>query len=250
MNQVNKEHQEWTNARQEEEQAKRAVHLARLKTAGLVVAAVVIGWFLYRHVLGPMAIAPAIGLVLLAWRWDRAFPESGTGNAALAGALYRWSYSKSFQRDARYAFKSINGFFSQFLHVQGRLGLTELMAKKLDAFLQDLPDIKRLAEDRAYASDAFKRATKKRLILLLSLDVMYHLALIVVYPPFAAWCVLAAVLTGVIAVPVARAGALGNLKHFMNSYGWLHVYLRDTKKQELKEMLTAAGLSEAIKENA
>jgi len=85
-----------------------------------------------------------------------------------------------------------------------------------------------------------------RLIPLLSLDVLYHLALIVVYPPFAAWCVLAAVLTGIIAVPVARAGALGNLHHFMHSYGWLHVYLRDTTKQDL---LTAAGLSEAIEEN-
>lgn len=247
MNQVNKEHQEWVNARQEEEQAKRAVQLVRLKTAGLVVTAFIVGWFLYRHVLGSMAIAPAIGLVLLAYRWNRAFPARDTGDAALAGALYRWTYSKPFRSDARYAFKSISGFFSQFLHVQGRLSLTELMAKKHDAFLQDLPDIKRLADDRTYASQAFRRATITRLIPLLSLDVLYHLALIVVYPPFAAWCVLAAVLTGIIAVPVARAGALGNLDHFMQSYGWLHVYLSDTTKQDV---LTAAGLSEAIKENA
>lgn len=250
MNQVNQEHQEWAKARQEEEQAKRAGHVARFKTAGLVAASFVIGWFLYRHVLGSLAVAPAIGLVLLAYRWNRAFPAQGTGDGALAGALYRWTYSKSFRSDAHYAFKRINGFLSQFLHVEGRLSLTELMSKKFDAFLQDLPDIKRLAEDHAYASQAFRRAAMKRLIPLLSLDVVYHLALIVVYPPSAAWCVLAAFLTGIIAVPVARAGALGNPQHFKESYGWLYVWLRDTKNENLSETLTAAGLSEVIKESA
>lgn len=264
MNQVSKEHEEWAKARSEERQGSRSTSVTRLKTIGLVVVAVVIGWFLYRHVLGTLAIAPAIGLVALALRWDRVRTDPETGNGVIAGALYKWSYGKTFRAQARQAFKSLflhgRMFPKLFLYgylwwgapVAGteRASLDDLMEKNLEGFLQDLPDLKRLGEDRTYAEGFFRRAVLWRFVPLVTIDVLYHLLLIVAMPHLTAWCILAAILTGILAWPIARAGALGDLDHYMRSYQLLHNYFAGIQNERRKSVMTAEGLSEAIRENA
>lgn len=244
MDQSNKEHDEWVAARQKETQEKKTLQRGRLKTAARVVVALTIAITFHSFLFGigtPLGIA----VILLALRWDRAFPKANDFDVGIAGARYPWSAGPSFRGAAKRAF--LDYYYSKrVLKIpQGsRIDMFDFIKKNLDGLLRDGPDLKRLSDDTEYAAAKFKRGVVKRYVLLLVPTVLWYLFALALWllileshptvpvVPFdAGWTIIFALLTVALAWPIARSGMLGNVKHYMHSYYVLYHYLLHVKEE-------------------
>ena len=106
--------------------------------------------------------------------------------------------------------------------------VSDLLNEKdtLGEFAKDLPDLAQLGADAGYAKRRFRAAVLKRFIPLLLADLGWHLLLCGAGSYYTGWAVILAPLTGAVAWPIARAGVLGRVEHYMASYSLLGKFLQ------------------------